>query len=31
MSNNTSADKILATGYKFNYPNLDQALAEIYQ
>lgn len=31
MSNNTSANKILTAGYEFNYPNLDNALAEIYQ
>lgn len=30
MSNNTSANKILDAGYKFIYPNLDNALAEIY-
>ncbi|MES2416727.1 MAG: TIGR01777 family oxidoreductase [Bacteroidota bacterium] len=30
MSNNTNASQILATGYQFSYPHLDEALEEIY-
>lgn len=30
MSNNCSADKILSTGFQFNYPTLVEALEQIY-
>ncbi|MGY0038753.1 DUF1731 domain-containing protein [Pedobacter sp. NJ-S-72] len=29
-STNTSAQKILSSGFKFKYPHLEQALADIY-